>query len=185
MRILYFIALMFSLPVFAEVYKVVDNNGNITYTDQPQPDAKLVPLALPPVNKMPRKMPRVQPEPIGKPEPAANPDAEGTQEAQQTPAFAGYTQAYILSPAHDQIIPNQQRNVIIQLGLQPQLQPGHRVQFLSNGQPLGAPIGATAYQLEDLERGSYQIGAQIRSAEGKILLSLKPISIHVQRHFRR
>ncbi|MBT6318994.1 MAG: DUF4124 domain-containing protein [Porticoccaceae bacterium] len=54
MRILYFIALMFSLPVFAEVYKVVDNNGNITYTDQPQPDAKLVPLALPPVNKMPR-----------------------------------------------------------------------------------------------------------------------------------
>jgi len=177
MRILYFIALMFSLPVFAEVYKVVDNNGNITYTDQPQPDAKLVP----PVNKMPR----VQPEPIGKPEPAANPDAEGTQEAQQTPAFAGYTQAYILSPAHDQIIPNQQRNVIIQLGLQPQLQPGHRVQFLSNGQPLGAPIGATAYQLEDLERGSYQIGAQIRSAEGKILLSLKPISIHVQRHFRR
>ena len=32
---------------------------------------------------------------------------------------------------------------------------------------------------------SYQIGAQIRSAEGKILLSLKPISIHVQRHFRR
>ena len=179
MRILYFIALMFSLPVFAEVYKVVDNNGNITYTDQPQPDAKLVPLPL--VNKMPR----VQPEPIGKPEPAANPDAEGTQEAQQTPAFAGYTQAYILSPAHDQIIPNQQRNVIIQLGLQPQLQPGHRVQFLSNGQPLGAPIGATAYQLEDLERGSYQIGAQIRSAEGKILLSLKPISIHVQRHFRR
>jgi hypothetical protein len=177
MRILYFIALMFSLPVFAEVYKVVDNNGNITYTDQPQPDAKLVPLV--------NKMPRVQPEPIGKPEPAANPDAEGTQEAQQTPAFAGYTQAYILSPAHDQIIPNQQRNVIIQLGLQPQLQPGHRVQFLSNGQPLGAPIGATAYQLEDLERGSYQIGAQIRSAEGKILLSLKPISIHVQRHFRR
>lgn len=177
MRILYFIALMFSLPVFAEVYKVVDNNGNITYTDQPQPDAKLVPLV--------NKMPRVQPEPIGKPEPAANPDAEGTQEAQQTRAFAGYTQAYILSPAHDQIIPNQQRNVIIQLGLQPQLQPGHRVQFLSNGQPLGAPIGATAYQLEDLERGSYQIGAQIRSAEGKILLSLKPISIHVQRHFRR
>ena len=99
MRILYFIALMFSLPVFAEVYKVVDNNGNITYTDQPQPDAKLVPLV--------NKMPRVQPEPIGKPEPAANPDAEGTQEAQQTPAFAGYTQAYILSPAHDQIIPNQ------------------------------------------------------------------------------
>jgi len=174
MRMLCFIAVMLGLPAFAEVYKVVDADGNITYTDQPQPDAQLAPLALPPVNKIP----------AAQPAPPGEDNESETREAQPEP-FAGYTQAYILSPEQDQIIPNQQSNIIVQLWLQPQLQSGHRVQLFLNGQPQGAPVDAATYQLEDLERGSYQISAQIQSAQGKTLVSLQPVSIHVQRHFKR
>ena len=111
MRVLCFIAAISSLPVLAEVYKVVDAQGNITYTDQPQPESQLAPLALPPVNKIP----------AADPGPANRGDQpEATQFPQSAP-FTGYAQAYILSPQHDQIIPNQQRNIIIQLRLQPQL----------------------------------------------------------------
>ena len=126
MRMLCFIAVMLGLPAFAEVYKVVDADGNITYTDQPQPDAQLAPLALPPVNKIP----------AAQPAPPGEDNESETREAQPEP-FAGYTQAYILSPEQDQIIPNQQSNIIVQLWLQPQLQSGHRVQLFLNGQPQG------------------------------------------------
>ena len=169
-------SLLASVEIYStEIYKVVDANGNITYTDQPEPEAQLAPLALPAVNKISA----AEPGPAGINQPL------NAEQLAPPPVFAGYTQAYILSPEHDQIIPNQQRNIIIQLSLQPQLQPGHRVQFLRNGQPQGAPVGATAYQLEDLERGSHQINAQIQTAQGKIILALKPVTIHVQRHFKR
>ena len=175
MRVLCFIAAISSLPVLAEVYKVVDAQGNITYTDQPQPESQLAPLALPPVDKIPA----ADPGPANR-----GNQPEATQFPQSAP-FTGYAQAYILSPQHDQIIPNQQRNIIIQLRMQPQLQPGHRVLFVRNGQPCGPPVSATAYQLDDLERGTHQISAQILSAQGRVLLSLEPVSIHVQRHFKR
>jgi hypothetical protein len=145
-------SLLASVEIYStEIYKVVDANGNITYTDQPEPEAQLAPLALPAVNKISA----AEPGPAGINQPL------NAEHLAPPPVFAGYTQAYILSPEHDQIIPNQQRNIIIQLSLQPQLQPGHRVRFLRNGQPQGAPVGATAYQLDNLDRGSHQINAQI------------------------
>ena len=49
----YLMIALLSLPALGEVYKVVDANGNITYTDQPQADTQIAPLALPPLNKIP------------------------------------------------------------------------------------------------------------------------------------
>ncbi|MDG1079888.1 MAG: hypothetical protein P8P12_07105 [Porticoccaceae bacterium] len=59
------------------------------------------------------------------------------------------------------------------------------MQFWLNGQPQGATVSATVYQMDDLERGSHQISAQIQDLQGRTLISLKPITVHVQRHFKR
>ena len=160
---------------FAEVYKVVDANGNVTYTDQPQPNAQLAPLALPPVNKIPSAEPLLD----------TLVDPQAMEEAQPLGSFAGYSQARILAPVQDAIIPNQQRKLIIQLQLTPQLQPEHRVQFYKNGRPLGSPVTALVYELDNLERGTYQLGAQVQTGTGRLLVSVPPVDIHVQRHFRR
>ena len=169
------IAALLGPQTFAALYKVVDADGNITYTDQPQPNAQLAPLTLPPVNKMPAAEPQVK----------STDDPPDSQEAQPSEPFAGYSQARISAPVQDAIIPNQQRKLMIQLQLTPPLQPEHRVQFYRNGRPLGPPVAALVYELDNLERGTHQLSAQVQSSAGRLLVSAPPVDIHVQRHFRR
>ena len=45
------LAWLFAMPLTAEVYKVVDEDGNITYTDRP-PDPEAAPLDLPALNEV-------------------------------------------------------------------------------------------------------------------------------------
>ncbi|MDB4076561.1 hypothetical protein N9537_01850, partial [Porticoccaceae bacterium] len=48
------VATLVSTDLFADVYKVVDQDGNIAYTDRPSADPDTVSFEkLPPLNKMP------------------------------------------------------------------------------------------------------------------------------------
>ena len=71
-----------SLDSLAEVYKLVDEDGNITYTDRPASAADTATLAkLSPLNQMPTLL-------------AETADGE-------TEFFAGYNSALIVSPEND------------------------------------------------------------------------------------
>lgn len=170
---------LLSLPAAAEVYRLVDKDGNITYTDQPQADAQVAPVVLPHLNKMKATVPVQEPQ---SDVPDTIESADGTE---AEPPFAGYTRAVILAPKNNEVIPNQQRNIIIQLSVEPQLQTGHRVQFWLDGKAQGAPVSATSYQMNDLERGTHSLGAQILNDQGRVVISAGSVEVHIQRHFRR
>ena len=165
------VATLVSTALFADVYKVVDQDGNIAYTDRPSADPDTVSFEkLPPLNKMPAITAPIDDELV-----------EPTQEQ----AFAGYSRGIILSPENDSIIPHSQTSLLIQLAMTPQLQPGHTVQFLLDGVPQGSAIAAIAHKIDNVERGTHSLGARVFDAGGKPLISIAPVKVHVKRNFKR
>jgi len=165
------VATFASTAPFADVYKVVDQDGNITYTDRPGADPDTVAFEkLPPLNKMPA---------------LTAPIDDDLVEPAQEQTFAGYSRGIIVSPENDSIIPHSQTSILIQLALNPQLQPGHTIQFLLDGVPRGSAVAAIAHKIENIERGTHSLAARVFDADGQPLITTAPVKVHVKRNFKR
>jgi len=119
------------------VYRVVDAQGNITYTDAPEAGKRKEEIEVPRINLQPALTPTPNPTPA--------------------PADAIKYQAKILSPANDSTIPPGQLSVAVAVELKPALQQGHRVRVMLDGKAQGKPSTRTAFQLSKLVRGTHQL----------------------------
>lgn len=158
----------------AQIYRVVDDNGRVTYTDTPPEEdcqeAKKYSseeLSLPTIN--------IQPGPeIAPRETSDGGDDEST----------GYQYVSIAAPEDDTTIPPGQLEVSVQVAMEPDLKPGHRVLLLYNNEPHGEPTASTSFVLSGLIRGSYPIRAEILDRNGTVVAASDPVTIHVKRHSR-
>ena len=146
------------------IYRVIDAQGKVSYTDTPPKDGSAEPIILKEVNTQPAMDTRKTDAPAA--------------EAAATP----YTQIEITSPANDSTVPPGQLNVVVQLQLEPVLQPGHRVQFYLDDKPQGPAAATTAITLGDLYRGSRSIHATVVDANGARVAQSNSVVIHVKRH---
>lgn len=144
------------------IYRVIDAQGKVSYTDTPPKDGSAEPIILKEVNTQPAMDTRKT-------------DAPAAESA------VTYTRSEITSPANDSTIPPGQLNVGVQLHLEPALQPGHRVQFYLDDQPQGPAAAATAITLGDLYRGSRTIYATVVDANGARVAQSNSVVIHVKR----
>lgn len=154
-----------ALAVAAEqtVYRVIDAQGKVSYTDTPPKDGSAEPVILKEVNTQPAMEARK----------ATAPAAE----AAATP----YTRIEITSPANESTIPPGQLNVVVQLHLEPALQPGHMVQFYLDDKPQGSAAATTAITLGNLYRGSRTIYATIVDVNGARVAQSNNVVIYVKR----
>ena len=153
----------------AEVYKIVDSTGRVTYTDTPPTDQAGDQIELPPINQVP----------------GSNSAETVDVEPDRGDDFAGYSVVELVTPRDDSLIYYDQRNIIVQLALRPELQVGHLVQFYLDGAAYAEPVAATSYAISDLARGSHSISARIVTAKGATVASSRSVTVHVQRHFKR
>ena len=152
----------------AGIYKIVDPEGNITYTDTPPAEKSADQLELPPINQLP----------VSKPAMAAELPLE-------TKVFPGYSVVNLVRPVDDALIYYDQQNIVIQLALTPELQLGHLVQFYLDGAAYGRPVVATSYAVGNLERGSHTVSARVVTAQGEVVANSQSVRVNVQRHFKR
>ncbi|TNE95394.1 MAG: DUF4124 domain-containing protein, partial [Gammaproteobacteria bacterium] len=158
-----FLLCMATLPASAEVYKTVDEQGNVTYTDTPPSDDKSAePVKLPAINTQPGLQPQA---------------SNGKKPAEHS----GYKEVSILAPAQDATIPPGQLNVVVQVFLEPALKAGHRVQLLHNGQAYGEPAYATSFSIDSLIRGEHSLKAQVVDENGAVIAQSSSVTIHVKR----
>lgn len=158
------LALMLSLTVAAQVYRTVDEKGNVKYTDQPPAnDASAEELTLPSINTQPAVAPKNPPEIAKKEE-------------------LSYKQVVILSPAQDSTIPPGQLEVVVQVYLEPALRSGHRIQLLHNGQPHGPAVPATSFVIDSLIRGEHTLQARVVDNTDNPIGQSDTVIIHVKRH---
>ena len=155
-------------PALAAVYKTTDAEGNVEFTDVPPnpTEGAAQALELPAGNVY---------QPSAAPLPAA---ANANEE--ELPEQVRYERLSITSPANDAAIRENAGNVTVFTRVKPDLQEGHKVQVLLDGQPW--PITSQgAIAMTNVDRGTHTLTAQVLGEDNQVLISSDPVTFHMQR----
>ena len=145
------------------MYRWVDAQGVVHYSDQPQPGAQAIPVPSAQTYRAPPAAP------------AAPPAAAATPAA---PAV--YESCAITQPAADaNLFAPEAVNISVQVV--PSLRPGDRFNVTFDGSALPSSPGAMNFELPAPERGEHTINATVTSPEGQTLCSAPAVSFSVQR----
>lgn len=157
------ITLLFSSAASAGMYKGLDEEGNVVYSDKPFDEAKK--FSPPPITVV--DPPKVKPKEVIVEE--------------EKPVEFKYTSLKILSPTNDQVIWNEP-DLTVKLQLKPDLNTaeGHTTWLLMDGKPLVKNSRSLALQIGRSDRGEHQIQAQVRNKKGKILKRSQSVTIHIK-----
>lgn len=159
-------ALLVALPALAApVYRHVDANGNVVYSDEPGQGS------------------RIDLKPITVVDPAeVESRSRPAQSTTTSPSAVDYDRFAITSPSNGETLPTGQGgNVQVQLAIEPELQPGDRVQLRVDGAVSQSPMHTSVFALSQLERGEHRIQAELLDAQGRVRLSTPAITLYVQR----
>lgn len=150
----------------SKVYKIINPDGSITYTDNPPADhQQTAPLDLPPINAQPS---------VDVP---ANP--QGTSTGDEAPE--AYSSLEIISPEDEATIPPGQQAVTVSASLTPALHPGHRLQLYYDGEPYSISSSLSITLSPPLYRGSHSIQFAVIDKNGKPLIKSDTRTIHIKR----
>ncbi|HLU07111.1 MAG TPA: DUF4124 domain-containing protein [Woeseiaceae bacterium] len=149
----------------AQVYRWVDEDGVVHYSDQPHQGAEEVELEGAPAINMPT--PR---RPASASRAAAAPD-------EQQPV-AGYETLAVASPAAEETLWNIGGVLNVSLSLQPALQPGHQLRVYFDGTP--QEVGGTQFQLQEVYRGAHNLQAEVLDQNGQLMIRSEPVRFYVQ-----
>ncbi|XID75603.1 DUF4124 domain-containing protein [Alkanindiges sp. WGS2144] len=144
------LATLISTGAQAAIYKSVDAQGNVVYSDSPSKDAKTVdlpPLAI---------VPSLSAEQIAQ--------ANATQRTK--PAAINY-QLSFAQPTADQVV-RKPEPVSVSVDIRPALANGDVVTILLDGTVI-ANSNAASVSTEALDRGAHSISARITNATGKVV----------------
>jgi hypothetical protein len=166
MKRLPILLLVLASGVHAEVYKSVNESGEVVYSDQPGPNAQRM--------KLP-ELPTYSPPPI----PSFSAGTSQTKPVAASP----YKSVKIVVPENDATVRDNQGVVRVEVALDPPLmvQQGHKIQFYLNGEPHGMPVGTTSISFSNLDRGTYSLTSSVVNAEGAVLSSADPVVFHLHR----
>ena len=151
-------------PAAADIYRYVDEDGNVIYSDQPHPDAEKIPV--PEVQTY--SAPAFSEPP---PPPAAKPEA---------PRIV-YLTFGIVSPADDQAVRSNNGSLNVEVLLEPALDKSHQLQLLLDEKPRGEPGTATSWSLENVTRGTHTLLAEIIDDTGAVVNRTEPVTFHLLR----
>lgn len=159
------------------VYRSVDANGNVVFTDRP-----------PRAGEATETVEIRAPNSISRPEESAPPaagteawewDMQAGEDADQTPF--SYVALAIVAPANDEGIRQNDGNVTVIASVEPGLREGDQIQVLLDGQYIAAAAG-TSITLTEVERGTHTLEAQVVDESGAVLLTSQPVTFHLLRY---
>lgn len=148
----------------ATVYRHVDADGRVSYSDAPAEGAVSERIELPEPNAMPATPPEFR----------AQPDAEVATE--------GYARVDIVEPLPEASIRSNDGSLRVRVATTPELRAGHRLQVLLDGSPVAGGVSAEGVvALSGLDRGAHQVAASVLDADGKALANSETTVFYIQR----
>ncbi|MEM7612552.1 MAG: DUF4124 domain-containing protein [Pseudomonadota bacterium] len=165
-----------------QIYRWVDENGVVHYSDQPREDGdepasvETVEIDVPPGIQNPSRVVLSTPAQGNDPS-AVNQDpfaaaAEATQ--------SDYRSAEIIAPTEQQVLWNLATRLPVRVSVDPALASSDQIQILLDGQPIGEPISTTETVVQPVYRGEHTISANIIDSTGTIIFVGQPITFYVQ-----
>ncbi len=159
-------ALMFAISADAGLYKGLDVEGNVVYSDKPFDDAWEInppPLTVTPSFKVPPKE-----------------TVKDAAEESDSPVTR-YSKFNIVSPADNETIRNVP-NITINMQTTPRLDitNGDNIWLFFDGKPLVKNSQSLSIPIGRADRGSHMVQAQLRNKAGKLIKHSNMITIHVK-----
>ena len=148
----------------SEVYRWVDDEGNIVFSDTPRPGAETVQISEPMIVP---SGPSLRPRP---------PDDNKVKSA------VPYASLEISSPTNEQTFRNVS-SVGVSVDLVPRLQTafGHKLQLHLDGAPASSPGTSTSFSLTDLERGAHHVNVVVVDAQGTVFASSPTVTFFLHK----
>ena len=168
MRRILYLSLFVTCSLSAEIYRLVDEGGNVLFSDQPHPEATLIE-----VNALPTYTPITT---------SFNVSESKSIEDSRADIAPEY-EVEIISPRDDQAFWDSSGTVAIQVQLQPELDAsrGDLIKVMLDGKEIGEPQESTVISLTNVDRGTHSLNVAVVSAEQKILSSSDTIEFHLHR----
>ena len=164
LALIVFLVLMAGTAQAQKVYKVVQPDGTILFTDSPPPGEDAEQVDVGPIN-------------------TTHPLASPTDAFDDSPAAEleqGYSEFRIASPADDANIRDNAGNVNVDLKIRPSLRSGHKIELKLNGQPIGGGR-QTAITLTEMDRGTHSLQAVVKNSAGQVVARSNAITFTLQR----
>jgi len=157
------ISLASSLALAATVYKWVDENGVVHYSDQPHPGADKVHLKEPQTYKESGPLDTS----------AANPGSPAST------AAAAYRGCAVVQPSNNEDFANVD-SITVVVQTDPALRGGDQVYVTLDGQPLneGQPTGSQ-FTISPVDRGSHTLQAAVKDSDGALLCQAPAVTYNV------
>ncbi len=161
-------------PMAAQVYKTVDKDGNVTYTDKP-PEDGAKPMDLPPLSV-------IETPGYGK---TARQEAEEAEAAGREKEVSlktlrnNFKDFAIISPLQEESVWRSDGPLSIAWSASHQLVEGMRVQIFLDGQQQ-ANTTAPMIPVSGLERGEHTVTATIKDVRNRTVATAQPITFYVR-----
>ena len=168
MRALLFTLLSISSTVAlaGSVYKWVDENGVVHYSDQPHENAQKVELKAPQTYSAPKTT-----APTGPQQPQHNPVPK--------PGSA-YSSCAMSEPASEQVYMNTS-TVTAGVAVQPAIRPGDTAIVTLDGQRVpGVPARGGQFEISPVDRGEHSIQMTVQDSSGATVCSSPPVKFYVR-----
>ena len=157
------LSLLMVSPIFAQIYKWTDSNGDVHFSDQPHPNAEKLDI------------PEAQ---TFKPPPLLSPQSSPSQSnSQDGDTDRGYSVLKIVQPQNEETIRNTEGYIPVVASIEPRLKDGDKLQVLYDGKPLGDAKASTVFALSQVKRGSHTIAVQVVDSEGKVIQTSDTITV--------
>ena len=148
----------------AGIYKYLDENGNIAYTDKPVQGAEKLKIKL-------RPTPEADP---------AQRTAEALESDDDGKEVTRYESLELLTPNNDKVVSDRSGSVQVILLPTPRLSIAHEMVITVDGKDISRGQHANL-NLSQVARGTHTVSARILDAHGYTMISSPTNTFHVQR----
>ena len=163
-----------------KIYKTVDTDGNVIYTDVAPKDtaaAEAAEVKFESLNQFENPAPATTPATLGS-EAIAGDDAPEAEA--DTPEALTYLSATLASPGNDETVRANNGAMTMRASVMPTLHPGHSIRFFIDGRPVGTTQQLTL-AIDNVDRGTHDAQFVILDAAGGVVAQSPSTVFHLQR----
>lgn len=159
------LVLITTCSAYAVLYRGVDAEGKVVYSDTPFEDAEK--FTPPPISVVDTAKAKTN-------------EAAGKTAEEEKPVEFKYRDFDIVSPKNRDTI-RDQFDIAVSLKLKPSLnvEQGHSIWLLVNGKPVIKKSKSLSLKIDRLERGAQNIHAQVRDKEGKVIVRTRTTVVFI------
>ena len=164
------LSLLLSMQATAAVYKKVNPDGSVEFSDIPQNNSEEIEIK--PVQTIPA---------IKLPPSAETTKAEAETETMET---FRYKSLEIISPKNDEAVRENTGQLMVTAKLEPELRPEyeHHIVWLLDGKKIEqGSVTGLQLKIENLDRGTHQLQIRVVDYDGNVVIKSSVISFHMLR----